>query len=174
VFLVAIAAIIAGIAVLSQGATIAAEYGRLLTTQGDVAPISGGGTWSLELLSGAAGIVLGILALPNVYPVELVAISAIAFGGGLILSSGPAAQLLALRVSGAFTDERSRRLSAEAGSNAALSQGMVGLAVVVLGILALAGFASLALILIALLTLGIFLLVSGTIFGGLVLSIFHR
>jgi len=175
VFLVAIATIIAGIALLSQGSTIAAEYARLLTSRGDiVVPISGGSTWSLELLAGAAGIVLGILALLNLYPIELVAIAAIAFGGGLILSSGPAAQLFTLRTTSTYPDERARRLAAEAASNSAMSQGMVGLAAVVLGILALAGFVSLTLILIALLATGVFLLVNGSTVGGLMLSVFRR
>jgi hypothetical protein len=175
VFLVAIAAIIAGVALLAQGATIAGEYARLLTVVSDViVPLGNSSAWSLALLAGAAGIVLGILALLNVSPVELVAIAVIAFGGGLIISSGPTAQIAVLKSAGATPDERFRRMAAEAAATSIVSQGMVGLAAVVLGILALAGFSSLTLILIALLTMGVFLLVNGSTVSGFLLSMFRH
>lgn len=175
VFLVAIATIIAGIALIAQGSTIAAEYARILSTRADlIVPVGMSSTWSLALLAGAAGIVLGILALLNLFPTELVAIAVIAFGGGLILSSGPIAQIAVLRSSGSVVDERIRRMTAEVAAQSAVSQGLVGLGAVVLGILALAGFATLTLILIALLSIGVFLLVNGSTVGGLMLSFFRR
>ncbi len=175
VLLVAVATIIAGVALISQGATIAAEYARMLNVRTDlVAPLGTSSSWSLALLAGAAGIVLGILALLTVSPTELVAIAVIAFGGGLILSSGPTAQIAVLKVSGQAADDRLRRMAAEATTTSAVSQGLVGLGAVILGILALAGFATLTLILIALLTIGVFLLVGGSIVGGFMLNIFRR
>jgi hypothetical protein len=175
VFLVAIAAIIAGVALLAQGAAIASEYARLLTVRSDVVlPLGNSSAWSLALLARAAGIVLGILALLNVSPVELVAIAVIAFGGGLIISSGPTAQIAVLKNASPTADERLRRMVAEAASTSIIAQGMVGLAAVVLGILALAGFASLSLILIALLSVGVFLLVNGSTVSGFLLSVFRR
>ncbi len=175
VFLVAIALIIAGIALLAQGATIAAEYARLLSGRSDlIVPMGNNSAWSLALLAGGAGIVLGILALLNVQPIQLVAIGVIALGGGLIISSGPTAQTAMLKSEAATADEGFRRMAAEAASASVMSQGMVGLTAVVLGILSLAGFSSLALILIALLTMGVFLLANGTAVSGVMLSIFRR
>jgi hypothetical protein len=175
VFLVAIALIIAGIALLAQGATIAAEYARLLSSLNETTvPMGNNSAWSLALLAGGAAIVLGILALLNVAPIQLVAIGVIALGGGLIISSGPTAQTAMLKSEAATPDERVRRMVAEAASASVMSQGMVGLAAVVLGILSLAGFSSLALILIALLAMGVFLLANGTSVSGVMLSVFRR
>ncbi|HUB15656.1 MAG TPA: hypothetical protein VMB34_27165 [Acetobacteraceae bacterium] len=175
VFLVAIAAIVAGVALLAQGATIAAEYARVLAVRNDaIVPLGNSSAWSLALLAGAAGVVLGILALLDVSPVQLVAIAVIALGGGLMISSGPTAQMAMLKSERSTSDERFRRLAAEAASTSIISQGMVGLAAVVLGILSLAGFASLTLILIALLTMGIFLLANGSTVSGFLLSVFHH
>jgi hypothetical protein len=175
VFLVAIATIAIGAALLAQGSTIAMEYARLTTGRGDaVIPLGGGSTWSIELLAGAAGVVLGILALLNVSPVELVAIAVITFGGGLVLSTGAASQVLLLKATGTSTDERMRRLAAETASTSAVAQGMTGLSAVVLGILSLAGFSSVTLVLIALLASGVFLVMNGSTVSGFMLSVFRR
>jgi hypothetical protein len=175
-FLVAIATIAIGAALLAQGSAIAAEYARLMTSRGEttVIPLGGSSTWSIELLAGIAGIVLGILALLAVESINLVAIASIAFGGGLVLSSGAAAQVLILKATGTSLDERVRRLAAETASTSAVAQGMTGLAAVVLGILALAGFSSVTLVLIALLAMGVFLVMNGSTVGGFMLSIFRR
>ena len=64
VFLVAIATIAVGAALLADGATLVAGYTRLLTAKGEDATavaVSGGSMWSMELLAGAGGIVFGIL-----------------------------------------------------------------------------------------------------------------
>lgn len=174
VFLVAVAVIIAGIALLAQGYTLAGEYAAMLSGRGDALPIRANSTWTLSLLAGAAGIVLGILALLSVTPMVLVAVAVIAFGGGLVISSGPMAQVGIVRVATPTTDERTRRMVAEAASTAAVSQAMVGLGAVVLGILALAGFASVTLILVALLAVGVFELVNGASVGELMLGTLHH
>jgi len=175
VFLVAIATIAIGVALLAQGSTIAMEYARLITGRGEtIISLGGGSTWSMDLLAGAAGIVLGILALLNVTPVVLVAIAAIAFGGGLVLSTGAAAQVLILKATAPSTDEHIRRLAAETASTSAVAQGMTGLSAVVLGILALAGFSSITLVLIALLASGVLLVMNGSTVSGLMLSVFRH
>ena len=65
-------------------------------------------------------------------------------------------------------------MAVEAAATSAVSQALVGLAAVVLGILALAGFVPLTLVLIALLQMGVFLLVSGATVGGFMLRLFRR
>ena len=172
VFLVAIATIIAGVALLAQGSTIAAEYAHIVNPRAALmVPIGVNSTWSLVILSGASGIVLGILALLNVSPTDLVAIAVIAFGGGLIISGGPMAQVTALKISSVQADERLRRMATEAVATSIVAQGMVGLGAVVLGILALAGFTAPTFILIALLAIGVFVLANGSTVGSALLSI---
>lgn len=170
-FLVAIATITAGIAVLAQAATTGASYVRVMTAQGYPIAAVGGGGWSIELFAGGAGVVLGVLALLHVHPVALVAIGLIALGGGLVLSSGATAQTVIFRV--ATVDDRVRRVMVEAASSTGMTQALVGLAGIVLGILSLAGFASVPLVLIGLLTIGIYFVISGSSAGGLLVSIFR-
>lgn len=175
IFLVAIATIAVGAALLADGATLVADYARLLTARGEqMVALGGSPTWSIELLAGAAGILLGILALLNVQPMELVAIAAIAFGGGLILTSSLRSEIAVLRAMTISPDERMRRLAAEGAGSSAVAEVLTGLAAVVLGILALAGLAQATLVLIALLAVGAFLVLSGSTASGLMVTMFRR
>jgi hypothetical protein len=131
------------------------------------------------LLAGAAGIVLGILALLGISTLELTAIAVIAFGSALILSSNSALRMHFLKVATAGPEERTQRaasdmLAGEILSSSAGTYGLVGLAAIVLGILALAGFSPVVLILIALLALGSVSVVNGVDLGGVLLSTFQR
>lgn len=171
--LVAVATIAIGVALLAQGAGIAGEYAHLSAFQGEAVVFGGSSTWSIELLAGAAGVVLGILALLGVAPIILVAIAIIGFGGGLSLSAGATAQV-AINGTRTSADDRVRRFAVESASTSSVTQGLSGLQAVVLGILSLAGFSSLSLVLIALLAAGVFLLVNGSTFGSFVLSFFRR
>src|SRR5690242_780353 len=89
--MVAIATIVFGAALLILGGTMLSEYAHTIFsttaagTSGEFS-FSGGGLAALFLV-GAAGIVLGVLAVLGISPVELTAIAVIAFGGALILSS---------------------------------------------------------------------------------------
>lgn len=173
-FLAGIATIAVGVALLAQGGTVAAEYARISGYQGDVAVFSGSSSWSIELLAGAAGIVLGILTLLGITPLVLAAAAIIAFGGGLCLSAGATAQVAVTNATGPSSDDRIRRFAVESASTSSITQALTGLQAVVLGILALAGLDSLPLALIALLVIGVFLLVNGSAFSGFVLSFFRR
>jgi hypothetical protein len=176
VFLAGIAAIVAGVALMAQGTAIATEYARMLTGRAElVTPLGASSAWSLELLAGVAGVVLGILALLNIVPVDLLAVSVIAFGAALILSSGPMAQIAFFRATTVPPlDERVRILATQGASTSAVSQGMVGLAAVVLGILALAGLVPLTLTLVAFLVIGLFLLINGSTVSSMMLNVFRR
>ena len=177
-FLVAIATIAVGVALVFQGGTIAAEYARLLARTNvqrtALTDLGGGTAWSIELLAGAAGIVLGILALLHVAPVELVAIASIGFGSGLVLSSNSATQLNVIKITTLGLDEPAQRLAGGVLSGSVGVQAVAGLAAIVLGILALAGFAPVVLVLIALLGLGSFILVNGSALSGTILAVFGR
>jgi hypothetical protein len=145
-FLVAIATIVFGAALLLHGSTALAEYGRMYVQAGGSSsptmPVSDGGL-SAVLLAGAAGVVLGILALLGISTTELTAIAVIAFGGALVLGSSSALRLHLFKLALAKADERVQRLASDALAGEMLSSsagffGLAGLSAIVLGILALA------------------------------------
>jgi hypothetical protein len=177
-FLAAVATIAVGVALISHGGMVATEYASLVMrpdeTRPAVADLGGSAAWSLELLTGAAGIVLGILALLQVASMDLVAIAAIAYGGALVFSSGSSAQLDLARLSMTGLGQPAQRLAASVLSASVAMQAVAGLGAVVLGILALAGFSSMIMVLIALLTLGAFIFMNGSTLAGAMLMTFNR
>lgn len=175
-FLVAIATITFGAALLLYGASMLGEYARLARqASAAAASMLGGGGLSAVLLAGAAGIVLGILALLGIAPSELTAIAVIAFGSALILSSHSALRMHLFKVA-ARSDARGAgdMLASELLSSSGGTYGLVGLAAIVLGILALAGFAPVVLVLIALLALGGVSVINGVDLGGVLVNTFQR
>jgi hypothetical protein len=179
-FLVAIATITFGAALLLYGAAMLGEYARLARQASAPTPaVLGGSGLSAVLLAGAAGIVLGILALLGISPAELTAIAVIAFGSALILSSNSALRMHFFRLAAARPDDRAQRvagdmLTGELLSSSAGTFGLVGLAAIVLGILALAGFAPVVLVLITLLALGGVTVINGIDLGGVLVNTFQR
>jgi hypothetical protein len=145
-FLVAIATITFGAALLLHGVSMLSEYARLARQAStSTSAVVGGGGLSTVLLAGAAGIILGILALLGISTMELTAIAVIAFGSALILSSNSALRMHFFKLALAGPDERTQliatdMLAGEILSSSAGTYGLVGLAAIVLGILALAGF----------------------------------
>jgi hypothetical protein len=179
-FLVAIATITFGATLLLHGAGMFGEYARLARQAAtNASAVLGGGGLSAVLLAGAAGVILGILALLGVSPMELTAIAVIAFGSALVLSSNSALRLHFFRLALARSDERIQHvagdmLAGELLSSSSGTYGLVGLAAIVLGILALAGFAPVILVLVALLALGAVTVINGVDLGGVLMSTFQR
>jgi hypothetical protein len=176
VFLVAIALIAAGAAVLLRGLTTVRDFARLLARAGATTNlIDGGSALYIELLAGGAAIILGILSLLGVSSVDLVAIGVIALGGALVLSTTATArvtsQKLAMTSGG---DQQARIVASEIVTGSVGTQAIAGLAAITLGILALAGFVPVVLILIALLTIGSFILLDGVSIGGTILTVLRH
>src|SRR5579883_3431606 len=82
------------------GVAPVAEVGRMFSgySEGQTVVELASSGLSTIFLAGAAGIVLGILALIGKVPVSLVAISAIGYGGALIISSNFTRRLRMLTV----------------------------------------------------------------------------
>jgi hypothetical protein len=160
-YMAAIGTIGVGAGLLLQGISIAARYAdiqaRTAEDRAEQGEISSGVT--MEMLGGAAGVALGILALLGVYPITLLAAAAIAFGGTLLFGSG--AQVEMREISGTEEDMRARRLTARSVEASGGIQVLVGIGSVALGILALVGIAPLPLILVAVLSCGASALLSG-------------
>ena len=170
--LVAVAVIAVGIALAAHGANVARQYARLVAGRAELGAV-GGGAWSIEFLAGAGGIILGVLALLQVSPDVLIAVAAIGFGAGITVSSSVSAQLAVIGTS-ADANDPLRRIVTESASSASAVQVLAGLSAVVLGILALSGFASITLLLVALLAVGSFAVVNGSIFGSMMMSMFRH
>jgi hypothetical protein len=158
-----IATIVFGVALLAQGGAVAARYQQLLR---DTMPADWdtrselGGGMGAEMLGGAAGVVLGVLGLLGLGAAVLIPIAVIVFGGTLLLGSAATADLGAL---GAPTgNERFAHVTRQAAVAASGTQVLVGVAGVVLGILALVGVETATVALVALLVMGASLVLTGT------------
>jgi hypothetical protein len=169
-----IATIVLGAAFLIQAAAITTEYADMLqgaSVRGAPGTLAGGDGLAAMFMVGAAGLVLGVLALLGIAPATLTAVAVIAFGGALVLSSGSMRQLYMLRallpVPLTTTPEV---LAGQMATGSAGVQLLTGLSAVVLGILAVAGQAPVLLTLVSLLLLGITVLLTGSALSGLVMS----
>jgi hypothetical protein len=161
----AIATIVIGAAILLEGGAFGA--GSFASRTATEAAAFEGGV-STMFLGGVAGIVLGILALLGIAQMTLLSVAVLVFGATFLLS-GPS-------VSSAVYEGAAQGTTAvrEVGSAGAGGHVLVGLAAIVLGILALIGISQLTLILVALLTLGAGALFSGSAVGARSLSVAAR
>lgn len=166
--LVAIATVVFGAALLIQGGAMLTEFAQSETAAETGGSTSGGGLSALFLV-GFAGIVLGVLALLGLYAPVLTAAAAIAFGAALVISSSAVWQLLTSRSVAARFERHSpllRVMASEVAAGSAGLQAMAGLAVIVLGILAVAGVYTTGLSLIALLIAGAAIVLTGSSLSG--------
>jgi hypothetical protein len=165
--LVSISTVVFGAALLIQGGAMLSEFAAIETMPETNVPV-GGGLSSLFLV-GVAGIVLGVLALLGVFPSILCAAAVIAFGGALVLSSSAVWHLLTAQSVAMRFQSRSpmaRVVASEIAAGSSGLQAMTGLAVIVLGILAVAGVFTQPLTLIALLAAGAALVMTGSTLSG--------
>lgn len=173
-FLVEIATIVFGVGLLLYGSATLSQLARVVSNQVGAEGAAGvAGGWSILLLAGVAGIVLGILALLGVSSIQLVAIAVIAFGAALLISSNASMRLRVLLGAPANVDPMIEQLVRDTASDTAGLQTMTGLSAVVLGILALSGFSPNVLVLIALLGLGCFAILTSAFMAGAFARAFH-
>ncbi len=176
--MVSIATVVFGAALLIQGGTMLSEYARIIFPAGTASSSVGqfgGGSLSAVFLAGAAGMVLGILALLGVNSTVLTSAAIVAFGAALVLSSNSVWHLHHLKRASLAAAEQSPTSGSELLANemafgSAGMQALAGMAAIVLGILALAGNNSAVLSLVALLALGGTLILTGSTLSATVLS----
>ena len=175
----AVATIVFGAALLIQGGTMLTEFTKLMTPPGAAAgaaeEVVGGGGLSSLFLVGAAGIVLGVLALIGISAHTLTAAAVIAFGGALLLSSNSVwrlyqAKRASYRAAAAGMLSEAEFLAGEMASGSAALQCLAGLAAIVLGILAVTGTNPVVLTLVGLLVLGSTVLLTGSTLSGVVMG----
>ncbi len=172
--MVAIATIVFAVALLIEGGAMLSEYASATLPIGVSPETFGGSGLSAHFLVGAAGIVLGILALLGIASVVLTSVALIAFGGAMVLSSNSVWQLYQLKR--AIVQPEGQPVGGGAvlaNAMAAESAGalsLAGLAAVVLGIIAVAGEHPVVLTLAALIALGATLVLTGTSLSATVMS----
>jgi len=151
--LAAIATIVIGAAILVEGGAFTAGAA---TTRHEARAFEAGGSAGAGFLGGIAGMVLGILALLGVAPLTLLAVAVLVYGA-TFLAGGMGERGASFGALGTGADAAAG--SADAGHV------MVGIAAIVLGILAVVGVSQLTLVLVGLLCLGAAALFSGSALG---------
>ncbi|HVK67448.1 MAG TPA: hypothetical protein VM694_23340 [Polyangium sp.] len=164
--MIAVAIIAIGAALLFAGGALASRYSQFASRVSGqrVDEVEFGGGVGVEFLTGAAGVVMGVLILLGIAPLTLSAVSVVAFGGGLHLSTGATSAVNQLGE--AFPYDRRVRMAREAVQGAAGVQALVGIGAAILGILALLGIQPYTLLLVALLGLGGGVLISASAVSG--------
>lgn len=175
-FMVSIALIVLGVALLSQSGTVVAEYERIVgrsEVEGSWRKAELGGELGIEVIAGSAAVVLGILALLGIHREVLVSVGTIVLGAGVLLGSGVMARLNEMR--DVLTGPRSNQahLAHAAVSTTTAVQVLVALSAIVLGILALIGIDPRTLNLVAQLAMGASILFSGAAVTGRMLTLFR-
>lgn len=130
-----------------------------------------------EFIAGAAGVVLGILGLIGVGdPAVLLAAAVLAFGAALLIGTGASYRSSSWRtLPGTVPAESAaQQVLGQLTVAASTSQIMLGLATVVLGILALCGLSPYTLTMVGLLCTGCSILFTGTTLGSKAVGLMHE
>ncbi|HTV43874.1 MAG TPA: hypothetical protein VMF05_01035 [Stellaceae bacterium] len=165
--LASIATIVIGVGLMVQAFNSAAETAKVAQTE------SGpeiGGEVSVDCLCGLTGIVLGILGLVGVGAAYLLPPALIVFGAALLLSGGISMRPRNLPITAAATE--TRVVSFQGSPAAGGMEILIGIAAIVLGILALILAHAAVLLLVGLLAVGAALLLVSATFSGAVMRIF--
>jgi len=173
--LTAVATLCIAVMLLFEGAAVAPEFKHLLAflEGGTLDKSELGSGLTMEMLAGVTGIVLGILALLMVAPYTLLSVAIIVYGGGLLLGSGIIARLNAIKIGKSGADDTLSVLAEESAKAGAAFQALIGLAVAILGILAVQGIYTLTLILVAMIAIGGISVLTSSALGGRIYSLLH-
>ena len=163
----AISVILVGALILFECGTLAANYRRRLFDQEVSSAGASGfdGVVTVEFMAGIAGILLGVLALLGVSTWSLISVAVIVLGGAYLLNNDATMRMHSKLASKAGSQEGSREAPGDETSAEIGGHMLIGLAAVVLGILALVNISPVVLNLVALLGLGVSVLLSSSFFG---------
>jgi hypothetical protein len=175
-----IATIAVGVALWIEGGAFSARQARYAREQSGEAEVPAVGT-SAELLAGAAGTILGILALVRVAPFTLMAVALTLYGTGLLLGAAawsrspetttdvPTTTTIGEATIVRAPVERRQGFAAElmrqTASAAVGGQVLIGIAALVLGVCSLVRIENAALVLAGLLSLGLAVFLNATASG---------
>lgn len=156
-----IATIAIGAGLLAHGASVAARWADAarLAAADRIERVEVAGSAGSEVLGGATGVVLGILALAGVMPFMLLASAAIVFGGTILLSAPGHPDLARLATD---RDRQIGRITRDAIEATTGAMVLAGIGAIVLGILAVIRVGpALELAMVAMLAVGGALLLTG-------------
>ena len=169
--LAGIATVAIGAALMAQGASIALHYREVLRdmeSHGSNATVELDDGVRAELVGGAIGILLGVLALVGVGGPVLLPIAALVLGVALLLGSLSTVDLVGMGLS----PHRARFARSRQAVSDTLR--LTGIGAMVLGVLAFAGLAPVVLTLVALLVLGGALCLSGVTVSSRMVTLLRR
>jgi hypothetical protein len=139
-YLDAIAQISLGVALIIFGAGLTTSYVRLAAAieaaSGTGATVTGA---TADMFVGGAVVILGVLALVHVATTVLIPVQVILIGVGILFNSGASVRAVMLEASVGDDRSMARRLSEELAFETAAIRAAAGIAVAVLGIIALSG-----------------------------------
>jgi hypothetical protein len=176
-FVASIAILAIGTAFLFEGAGIAARLHRLMQLQskGDLDAAEFGGGISSEFFAGLAGVTLGILSIVGMVPGQLIAIAVLVFGAAIVRGSRSVARINSQMIEYMDESQEAKEVANELVLSAEGVQMLIGLAAVILGIIAVIGKTEpMILSLVGLLIIGFGNLLSGKSVNGKVLGILHH
>jgi hypothetical protein len=168
-----IAVIVAGIALLVEGAAVSVKYARAasrVATQ-PIATESSGGVAS-SLIGGLTGIVLGILAIIGISSFPLIGVALIVFGASVLFDHVARTQMRTLRMAGDTTTVESPRAAASIVTSSNTAGILVSVGLVTLGILVLIQTIPDVLASAAFVALGAYLLLESVAASGWLLEAF--
>jgi hypothetical protein len=154
-YLLGIATIVFGAALVIEGTSIVADYAHLMSASATPFPVGTSGV-SAVFLAGVAGIILGVLALLGIAAGALLSAAVIVYGAVLLLSSTVTMNLHMMKQRASGDAQMIETASETAGVKV-----LAGIAAIVLGIIAVAGTLTVKLDLVALLVLGCGILATG-------------
>jgi hypothetical protein len=167
VYLDAVAQISLGIALIVFGMALAMAYARLTArTQGAEAVAGTVAGTTGDMFLGGGAVILGVLAVLGVATAILVPVAVIVVGVGMMLNSAASVRAASLETN--LTGERTpaRRVSEELVFATASIRAVAGVAVSILGIIALTGANPLVLTLVAAIIAGAAMLLGSTSLSG--------
>lgn len=172
--LLAIAGITVGAGLMFEGGAIAGEHKELLAhiAPNNLQHLNVDMGMSVEIIGGLSAVVLGILSILTIVPQILMPSAAIVAGSALILSSTTTQRFNALRMAADEVEGAAQLIAREVVNASSLTQVLVGLGALVLGIVALVGVKPIVLSLVAFLAIGVSLALSGSAIGGRLLEAF--
>ena len=166
-YMIPIAVITTAAALLLKSGGAAARLNRLIQrTGGSVGSrVELESGVSAEMVGGAAGIALGVLALLGFVPATLSAVAIMVFGGVLVLGGGETYRLSQYGAVVGYRNDPQNYVVRISAESSAAGESLVGISAIVLGILSLNGMLPMTLTLIGLLCVGGALLLSGAAIG---------
>jgi hypothetical protein len=171
--LASIAAIVIGVGLMVQAFNSAAEHFNMGATAASAGVSRGefGGDVLVDCMCGLTGIVLGILGLVGIHAAHLLPPALIVFGGALLV--GGAASLRPKVRPTTVSGAEAQTVVTYAGSSAASGMEiLLGLAAIVLGILALLLSGTWVLVPVGFIAVGAALLLASATFSGAVMRLF--